>query len=206
LFYVYTYSSNGVPYYVGKGQKARDVVHLNMAKNPKVAKETACIAETRRLLEGNSPVEVKRVADGLSEVEAFELEKALITQHGRRQHGGLLVNRTAGGQGACGAVRSPEERARVGAMFRGIKLSPERCKKTSDWNKAHGKRPPLKYGAEHPRAKAVTVRLPDGTHHSVPCLKEFCSVNGLNMSTVRNTLYEKRPIKRGPWAGLMLMC
>ncbi len=205
MFYVYTYSSNDTPYYVGKGHRTRDQVHLNIAKNPKIKAETACIAETRRLLEANLPVDIVRVADGLCEDEAFVLERTLIAKFGRRQHGGLLVNRTSGGQGPSGVVRTLEQRARVGNQFRGKKLSEEHREKISKWTKANGVRPPLTRGVDHPRAKVASLKMPDGSVANVFCLKAFCQQNNINMSSLRNTLYQKRPLKKGPWAGLMLI-
>jgi len=48
--------------------------------------------------------------EGLSEDEAFELEKFLISFIGREIHGGPLVNLTDGGEGSSGLVHTEENR------------------------------------------------------------------------------------------------
>lgn len=57
--------------------------------------------------------------------QALEHEMALISQFGRREFGGLLVNKTDGGDGPVGAKHSPEHRAKIGAAHRGRVQSPE---------------------------------------------------------------------------------
>lgn len=101
-FYVYAYfRKDGTPYYVGKGQGRR--VDKGWGRCSKLPPK-----DRRKILMG-----------GLTEPEAFEYEVALIHCLGRKDLGtGCLRNLTDGGDGASGAVVSPETRARLSAANR----------------------------------------------------------------------------------------
>lgn len=72
---------------------------------------------------------VERI-DCESESAAFELEKLLIAEIGRRDLGlGPLVNLTNGGDGSSGAIQSLEARAKKSAAMRGRSLSAEHVAK-----------------------------------------------------------------------------
>ena len=73
-FYVYQYvTEDGIPYYIGKGSgKRMNVKHSTVELPP---------AERRKI-----------VADGLTNEEAKQLEKELITKYGRKVDGGILDN------------------------------------------------------------------------------------------------------------------
>jgi len=115
-FYVYQYirtfaSENGPagsPYYIGKGHGLRAY-----KKNP---------IEAIRTPKDKSQIII--VAKDLSEDEAFFMEKQLIKFHGRIDLGtGCLRNRTNGGEGGSGAIRTAEHRAKVSAAHKGLKHS-----------------------------------------------------------------------------------
>lgn len=73
-FYVYQYlNTDGIPYYIGKGSGKR--LH---AKHSKVDLPPL----NRRVI----------IADGLSNEDAKQLEKELITKYGRKIDGGILEN------------------------------------------------------------------------------------------------------------------
>jgi hypothetical protein len=114
-FYTYIWrDANGVPFYVGKGKGRR-------------AKDTAA---TRRSEEfrgihaaGGCTVEIVDMFIHESQAHAHEVE--LIARYGRREHGGLLINKTDGGEGMSGASLSEESRAKISAARTGMVFSEE---------------------------------------------------------------------------------
>lgn len=114
-FYVYQYlrtvdSKNGKagsPYYVGKGHGKRA-----FCKN----------SIEIRLPRDKSGIVI--MAAGLTEEQAFCMEIDLIRIHGRIDLGtGCLRNKTNGGEGTTGAIRTAEMRAKVSAVHKGLKHS-----------------------------------------------------------------------------------
>jgi len=87
MFYVYTYlREDGTPYYVGKGSGER--AFKKWGKGIKPPKDPSCIV----IVEGN-----------LDEQLAFDLERKLIAEYGRKDLGtGILHNKTDGGEGSSG--------------------------------------------------------------------------------------------------------
>ena len=107
-YYVYLHlREDGTPYYCGKGKN-------------------------KRAYRKGAPKNIKLVATHLYEHEAFTLEKRLIKLYGRKDLGtGILNNRTDGGEGSSGAVRSAEVRLRISTAKKGIKPSEEHRKNLS---------------------------------------------------------------------------
>ena len=101
-FYVYQYlDESGLPYYVGKGSGRRmHVDHKHVELPPK----------ERRVI----------VKDGLSNEDAKELEKELISKYGRKIDGGILENRKIN-QWACftGWSHTEETKRKISEMNRG---------------------------------------------------------------------------------------
>lgn len=108
-FYVYAWLRPcGEPFYVGKGRGGRSR-HLDSKRNPIFKNIVAKIKLT-----GSSPT-IVHMHDGLTEEEAFALERSEIAKYGRRDFGGLLCNMTDGGEGMSGYSPSAETRAKMAA-------------------------------------------------------------------------------------------
>lgn len=140
-YYVYViYRNDGVPCYVGKGRKGRWLVHARKTHNE-------WLGRIYKRSGGRLPI--AKIAEGLSDAEAIELEVLLISEIGRANLGrGPLVNFTDGGEGTSGRVVSPEESAKHGARIaalnrsrRGQKLSPAHVQKLIAFHTGK-KRPP----------------------------------------------------------------
>jgi len=98
MYYVYSYlREDHSPYYIGKGSGRRAYT-----KGPKEVKPPRDKSRVRILK-----------AD-LTEEEAFLLEKLYILMFGRIDLGtGILRNKSDGGDGSSGAIRSPEFREKL---------------------------------------------------------------------------------------------
>lgn len=107
LFYTYIWrDAAGTPFYVGKGTG-------NRARNTKTRSKE--FKEIYAL--GGCTVEIVDYFIHESQAHAFEVE--LIARYGRRDMGGVLVNKTDGGEGASGWVPSAEARAKIGKSLLG---------------------------------------------------------------------------------------
>ena len=106
IYFVYIlFDWLGIPRYVGKGHGNRDESHecytdpYNPGKNEFIEQTWIMLNELPK----------SRIRENLSEVEAFETEKAFITAIGRADLGkGPLVNLTDGGEGFSGGRHSEE--------------------------------------------------------------------------------------------------
>ena len=103
------------PFYVGKGTKNRDIIHLCpfmlKRKNHKSSMIKSIINEI-----GELPIHF-RIYENLSELEAISLEKDIIRAFGRLDLGtGILCNHTDGGDGANNL--SLETRRKIGYASR----------------------------------------------------------------------------------------
>lgn len=140
-FYTYIWrDAAGVPFYVGKG------------KGKRAYDTTTRSAEFKEVhARGGCTVEIADWFIHESQAHAHEVE--LIGLHGRRVFGGTLVNKTEGGEGAAGAVRSAETRAKISSAHVGKVISAEtRAKMIGNTNmlgKVHGAETRAKIGAAH---------------------------------------------------------
>jgi hypothetical protein len=109
-FYVYAFlrsrdSANGPkysPYYIGKGSRGRAFIKAN-----------------RPIPAPTDKSFIVFIQEGLTEEEAFALEKYCIGFYGRiDKQAGMLHNRTDGGDGTSGAIVSVERRAKMAVVCR----------------------------------------------------------------------------------------
>jgi len=118
MFYVYVYRDprplkKDQPVYVGKGTGDRDISHWSKGSHNKPFQDFISHLKQRGLV-----ALCERVFETEVEAEAFAKEIELIALYGRRNTGtGTLFNRTDGGEGASGAVRSEAEKAHLSVEF-----------------------------------------------------------------------------------------
>lgn len=114
-FYVYAYlrskdsdrGKKGSPYYIGKGSKFRAYTRT----------QRTCPAP-------KSDEYIVFIQEGLTEKEAFRLECFCIGLYGRIDIGtGCLWNRTDGGEGASGFIRTPEMLRKQSLAHKGRRVS-----------------------------------------------------------------------------------
>lgn len=108
-FYVYClFRPSGEPFYIGKGSRKRIADHFKKCRHD--GSHKANIIAAAKVIGTDIPV--VKLATGLSEVEAFEIEKAFIRALGREPHG-PLTNKTDGGEGPSGRVFSEATRRQM---------------------------------------------------------------------------------------------
>lgn len=98
-YYVYAYiREDGTAYYIGKGSDNRAYAKHRFVSVP-------------------TKDRIKIIEDNLSEYDAFLLEKSLILSFGLKSKGGLLHNRTAGGEGPTGYKHTEETKQRMKNVY-----------------------------------------------------------------------------------------
>lgn len=126
MFYVYVYrdprpTKGNQPVYVGKGIGDRDISHWAKGSHNKPFQDFLSHIKRRGLT-----AVCQRVFETEDEQEAFAKEKELVALYGRRDLGtGTLFNRTDGGEGAAGAIRTEEEKAVTGRFSKEHWQDPE---------------------------------------------------------------------------------
>jgi len=117
IFYVYEHwrPDKDVCFYVGKGHGSRaNVLKKRNSHHQSIQKKLARLGMC---------VEVRMVANGMTERAAFDLEIERIRFW--CDSGIRLTNKTTGGEGRSGAQWSAESRAKISAQTMGRKSSPE---------------------------------------------------------------------------------
>jgi hypothetical protein len=115
-FYTYAYlREDRTPYYIGKGSGKR--IFSRKGRPCGTPKDDSRIIFLKQ---------------NLTEREAFKHEAYMIAVFGRKDLGtGILYNRTNGGDGSSGAVRSPELRERISKKLKGRTLTEEHRNRVS---------------------------------------------------------------------------
>lgn len=99
-FYVYICKDElDVVRYVGKGKANRMDDHIRVAKRHSTNRRTRFHAWLAKALKEERTVTMEKVAEGLAEGDAWQLELELIERIGRLEAGGTLLNLLAGGDG-----------------------------------------------------------------------------------------------------------
>lgn len=141
-FYVYEHrrADTGEVFYVGKG------TYTTIKKYIRARTHARRNQWWRRIVAKHGLI-VDIYANTTSEALAFEIEKALIAQHGRLLDGGPLCNLTGGGEGHCGLSPSQETREKMAVHMLGttrtkaqrlaVSLAQRGVPNPPDQNRAH---------------------------------------------------------------------
>jgi hypothetical protein len=212
-FYVYAYlrSSESIhgqkytPYYIGKG--CRDRATSKQRTIPKPS-DLSCIVY---------------VQEGLTEEEAFSLEKYCIALYGRIDNKtGILRNLSDGGDGPAGTIPSEETKRKIAEAGRGRKHTPESIRKISKaqlkdknhmWGKTISQETRLKISNANKGLKRSDIARqniaagkckyfcelidPNGLVHQVQNLYQFSLENGLHCRLMRDLVNGKRNTYKG---------
>lgn len=174
MFYVYIiFRENGMPCYVGKGQKERYAQH----------EKASCNIRLKRLYaKTTTELPIVIVRDGMNESAAFALEMLLIKTIGRADlKTGPLFNLTDGGDGPSGRVLSKKTRQQIAAKHVGKKISVETRAAMSKAGK--GK----KHSISHGKAIGDALRgKPKSKKHIQNMLESFARTKGLRGPSVKN--------------------
>ena len=121
--YYYTYAylrEDKTPYYIGKGTGDR------------------IYSTNRRVSPPKDKSRIIYLKQNLTEEEAFKHEIYMIAVLGRKDLGtGILHNRTGGGEGASGAIRSDETRKKMGEAKKNISEETRRRMSEAQKGKTH---------------------------------------------------------------------
>ena len=180
IYYIYSYLREDYsPYYIGKGSGKRAYT-----KGPKEVKPP------------KDKSRVKIIKADLTEEEAFLLEKLYILMFGRIDLGtGILRNKSDGGDGSSGAVRSAETREKlrqanigkqrpqwvydkIAASNRGKKASAETRAKQSAARKGRTCTEEHKRNVSKAKASPHKITFVDGREIIVENIMDYARENG----------------------------
>ena len=173
MFYVYALidPTTNKPFYIGKGSGARIRAHFTPGS---LKTNTLKVTKIKSLLSAGVKPIAEYVAKNLSEDEAFELERFIISELGRIDLGtGFLTNHTDGGEGTSGAILKPKSK-QAREHLRNIRTG------TKASNETKAKLSTIRKGSGNSMAKTWILKDPFGniTHHHGTFYK-FCKANNI---------------------------
>jgi hypothetical protein len=128
-YYVYVFVIDGVPRYIGKGQRDRYREHVRVVRRGTGI--SMWYTFLRKSLSEGREIVVEVIADGLTSEQAKKVEIDLIARHGRRVNGGgTLMNISAGGDGIDSEVAKeihsrPGMKEKIGRAISAAAARPE---------------------------------------------------------------------------------
>jgi hypothetical protein len=191
MYYTYAYlREDGTPYYIGKGKDRR--------------------AFNKRYQGAKLPKDRSRIIflkQNLTEEEAFKHEIYMISIFGRKDLGtGILHNRTDGGDGASGAVRSLEFKEKLSRANKNkilLKEHKEKLRKANIGknNPRYGKSPSpetrekmkmAQLGEKHLRSNWWKITHSNGDVTIICGLSTWCKNSGYSNGNIHNVYKGKR--------------
>ena len=187
-YYTYAYlREDKTPYYIGKGRGKRIHCTQRTIKAPKDKSQIIFLKKN------------------LTEAEAFKHEVYMIFVLGRKDLGtGILRNRTDGGEGSSGAVRSAETRKKHSESKTGEKNP--MFGMSGENNQQYGKTGVLspnygKTGALNPLSKAIIAIEPDGTQRHFGGINEAARDLEMSPGSLSTYLKYDHALKKGEFKG-----
>ena len=205
----------GEPFYVGKKKKKRAYTHLTESTSR--TKNTLKANKIKRIRDAGFEPIIIFAATNVSETEAFDLERSLISNIGTLWNiegvkRGPLTNQTAGGEGATPSEELKARTARRGSAngMYGKTHTDEAKKRMSRAGTTHTLETKQKMSFDRANGKNYNtkyfhVQFPDGSEMSVTFLKGFCEDFLLNYNTLYGSLFRGTPCKRGTSKGFQIL-
>jgi hypothetical protein len=182
-YYTYAYlREDGTPYYIGKGKEKRIYKSNHNVRVP---------PKERRLF-------LKR---NLTEEEAFKHEIYMIFILGRKDLGtGILHNRTNGGEGTSGAVRSDEYKERVRQQMLNMSQKQREHLRQIALNMTKEQKNKISrslMGTISPKREKYEITYLNGEKEIIVGLSIFCKERGYSRGTIHLLIQGKRKQHKG---------
>ena len=135
VWHYYTYMlvdpRNGLPFYVGKGQRRRCFAHIHQART--TTKNNRKLNKIRKIESLGLSVEVRKVEENVTDDMAIEFECLLIQEC--RAKGINLTNETDGGEGSSGYKHTAEAIEKIRATQLGVAKPESQKEKLREYTK-----------------------------------------------------------------------